>query len=183
MLGKENKKALFGSSFKIIAIIFVLINLFLLSGCYSKEKKYLDIIRKQAELYAVDPYLVLAVCRAESNFKVDAKSNRGAIGIMQLMPSTASWLAEEKLLLSYTESMLVNAEFNIKLGSYYLSYLSRIFQDTDWAIVAYNAGEGIALKWKSLGISKSSIPYYETQNYLYKVKKWIRKYQYLQLFN
>ena len=65
MLRRKDKNSLSGFAFKVIAIAVVLILPVLLSGCYLKEKKYLDIIIKHSQDYCQSPYLVLAICKTE----------------------------------------------------------------------------------------------------------------------
>ena len=183
MLRRKDKNSLSGFAFKVIAIAVVLILPVFFSGCYLKEKKYLDIIIKHSQDYCQSPYLVLAICKTESNFQPSAKSPKGAKGIMQLLPSTAKWLAEDKLDIPYTEKMLFNANYCIHLGVYYLSYLYNTFSNLQWVIVAYNAGEGTTKNWIEQNIRPQDVPYPETREYLRKVESWMKKYQQAKLFN
>ena len=82
----------------------------------------------------------------ESGFKPMAKSGKGARGLMQLMPSTAEWIANKNGI-AYSEELLVNAEYNLELGCAYLSYLSSRFDGKRNIAAAYNAGEGDVRKW------------------------------------
>ena len=127
---------------------------------------YQDFINKTADNYNVDSALVAAVIMVESGYKTNAKSKRGAIGLMQLMPSTASWCSQ-KMGIDFDEKDLYDAQINITIGCYYLSYLSKRFTLLDDVIAAYNAGEGNVLKWKREGID---IPFPETICYIKKVK-------------
>ena len=144
--------------------------------------KYKNEIRVYSAEYNIDTSLVASVICNESSFDENSKSIKGAIGLMQLMPSTAQWLCE-KLGEEYDEQKLYSPEFNIKLGTYYLQYLTNKFEDTDTAIVAYNAGEGTVNTWlknqeySSDGKTLQKIPYQETSNYLTKVKRTVRFYK------
>lgn len=144
--------------------------------------KYKNEIKTYSNEYNIETSLVASVICNESSFDENSKSKKGAIGLMQLMPSTAKWLCE-KLGEEYDEQKLYTPEFNIKLGTYYLQYLKNKFEDTDTAIAAYNAGEGIVAAWlKNQEYSKDgktlkSIPYQETSNYLTKVKRTVRFYK------
>jgi len=72
----------------------VIIFLFIISFLYeSYPLKYYDIVRKKSELF--DPLLVISVMYVESNFKEDAVSPKGAIGLMQIMPATADWISKK----------------------------------------------------------------------------------------
>gem|GEM_PF-726533 len=96
----------------------------------------------------VDPYLVLAVMREESHFRSRAVSPSDARGLMQLLPSTARWIAEDRLGISFDPDRLFQPDFNIRLGTWYLGYLTGQFPGgTAWAIAAYNGGQGNIRRW------------------------------------
>jgi soluble lytic murein transglycosylase-like protein len=89
--------------------------------------------------YAVDYRLVLAVMDAESNFRHDVVSDAGAIGIMQVMPVVARTFSQE-VGIPYERDVLHNPHANVRFGVYYLSWLSRHY-DNDYAILyASNVG-------------------------------------------
>ena len=90
---------------------------------------------------------------------------------MQLMPSTAEWLAGE-LNEQYSEDKIFDPEFNIKIGIFYLSYLQQSFEG-DYVLAAYNAGEGNVKRWIEVG---GEIKFAETRNYINKVNKIKRLY-------
>lgn len=141
---------------------------------YCYPMKYKAEITSLSKQYNVSPAIVASVANVESGFNQAAVSNKGAIGIMQLMPSTAKWLAE-KAGVEYSEEGLKNAEYNLTLGSFYLSFLIKMFGDEKVAICAYNAGQGNVSTWLSdERYSKDrktliEIPFEETKNYLFKV--------------
>lgn len=143
---------------------------------YFYPLKYKDSIIKYGEIYGVEAGIIASVANVESGFNEDAKSNKGAIGIMQLLPNTAKWVAE-KIDEDYSEEMLFSGEYNIKLGTYYLSYLLTQFHDSKVALCAYNAGEGNVKTWlknkefSSEGVSLNKIPFKETENYLNRILK------------
>lgn len=154
-------------------------------GCfyaYFYPMKYYEEIVDVSQKYDIDGALVASIANVESNFKNDAKSNKGAIGIMQIMPSTAEWIAS-KLNKEYAEEMLYEPSYNIELGAYYLSYLIDSFGDEKLVICAYNAGQGNVSNWlankeySSDGKSLNKIPFKETENYLNKVAKNYRYYK------
>ena len=104
-------------------------------------RKYGPIIRKYSEKYDLDWRLVVAVIRQESSFRPDAKSRKGAYGLMQIMPGTQAELAK-KLRVPEARSPY----YNIKAGMYHLHSLSRYFEEApgkdrrSLALAAYNAG-------------------------------------------
>jgi len=133
------------------------------------------------EKYGVSPALVASIIFAESSFRTDAKSNRGAVGLMQLLPSTAEWLCARQGE-SFSEEMLTNPLYNIELGTYYLSYLFEKFENETAVLAAYNAGEGNVRLWllnttySADGEGLTTTPYKETNEYIKKVKKAERRY-------
>ncbi|MBR2988654.1 MAG: lytic transglycosylase domain-containing protein, partial [Clostridia bacterium] len=123
--------------------------------------RYESEIETACKTYDVDKSLVTAIIKCESSFNEQAKSNKGAIGLMQLMPSSAKWCAQ-KLGIEYSDEMLYNPRYNINMGVYYLSYLLDKF-DLNYAICAYNAGEGNVSKWLN---GDGQIKFPETRAYL-----------------
>lgn len=110
---------------------------------------YVAEIRESAARYRLNPYMVIAVIRSESSFRPDAESAAGALGLMQIMPSTGAWIAEEQGLAGeYEEAWLLAPEKNVELGCWYLRYLADLFDgDFQKMICAYNAGQGNVAKW------------------------------------
>ena len=171
--------------------------------------QYETYVEKYSEENNLDKYLVYAVIKVESNFKPEATSSAGAIGLMQLMEETA---VERLNVISYNENSsnennLLNAasineetdssepdnndlydpETNIKIGTSYLAYLIELYDgNIVLALTAYNAGLGNVEKWIKDGIIKAdgsdieNIPYKETENY---VRKILSSYQmYLKIY-
>lgn len=118
---------------------------------------YAAMIRSAARRYDVDPRLVHAVIRAESNFRPRARSGRGARGLMQLMPATAARYGWKSGREDLSEPAL-----NIRIGAAYLRDLLKMFpEDPLLALAAYNAGEGAVQRH-----GRRIPPYRETQNYV-----------------
>lgn len=137
-----------------------------------RERAVLPLINAAAEEFDVPRAMILAVIRAESDFKADALSRVGAKGLMQLMPDTFAWLCGA-LDEPHAASDITDPETNIRFGSYYLSYLFGKFGSWRVALAAYNAGEGRVTQWladpalSSNGILRR-IPYPETAAYVKK---------------
>lgn len=158
---------------KFIIKLFIIIFLVELVYLYFMPKKYDDIIDKYSTEYNVDRSLVKAVIFKESRFKETAVSSKGAIGLMQLMPSTALWLMNK---LKIEDYKIESADNNIRLGTYYLSYLMNLMDsDEEHALLAYNAGPENAKRWvNSEGYSKEDMDNYvdfnETRKYVREIK-------------
>ncbi len=142
---------------------------------------YAPEVRTGASEYALDPYLVLAVIHTESRGNAAAVSPKGAVGLMQIMPATGSWIAEKLDLADYTQEALSNADLNIRMGCWYLRYLLDKYENETSALAAYNAGPGNVDKW--LGDERYSkdgalteIPFQETANYVVRVRSAYAKY-------
>ena len=143
---------------------------------------YKDKVNTYAAEYGVDPLLVTALIKAESNFNKSAKSVTGAVGLMQLMPATAEEIAKELNYKDFKQSDLENPDVNIRFGIYYLSQLQKEFNNNILALAAYNAGRGNVRQWyrmnPMLEVETSDIPYKETREYVsdvlsnYKWLKW-----------
>ncbi|HAE88850.1 MAG TPA: lytic transglycosylase [Clostridiales bacterium] len=127
--------------------------------------------------YGVKSSVVFAVAEVESHFNPKAKSKVGAIGIMQLMPKTASWIAQNLSIEEFKEEDLYDAQTNIRFGVWYLSYLYIVFEE-DWQVfAAYNAGEGAVKDWiEDKNFKKEDIPYSETAFYVKKVERAVKRY-------
>jgi soluble lytic murein transglycosylase len=114
--------------------------------------------------------LVIGLIRQESRFESQIVSSAGAIGLMQIMPDTGSWIAGKKGVVNYS---LNNPEQNIEFGTWYLDYTHREFgNNTMLAVASYNAGPGRVRQWvNSFGLSDPDefvqrIPYDETRGYV-----------------
>lgn len=124
----------------------------------------------------VDPWLVAAVIRAESGFRPDVVSQRGAVGLMQVLPGTAGWIRGQ----TGIRGALTAPAANIALGTWYLSYLlARYHGDDTLALAAYNGGPHVVDDWLKAGVLSPSsppakIPYTETREFVTRVL-WLRR--------
>lgn len=148
--------------------------------------QYIDQIKTYSRQYDVDPYLVMSVIKAESNFELDAVSHKQAQGLMQLTPSTARWLAERLGLENFSAEEMHNPDMNIRLGCYYISYLDNMYEgNIKCALAAYNAGCGTVDQWlenekySKDGETLFKIPYRETEQYVNKVLTYRKIYRIL----
>ena len=145
-------------------------------------KTYSQYVSKYSKEYNVDPLLIYAVIKVESNFDKNVVSNSNAKGVMQLMDSTAGEVASNIMAdTTFDSSMLFDPETNIKIGTKYLSELLEKYKGNYYlALAAYNAGIGNVDKWIEQGIIRKdgsdieNIPYKETNNY---VRKIVRDYE------
>lgn len=120
---------------------------------------YQSTIQQAASISDVDPLLVASVIRVESKFQKGDVSHAGAIGLMQLMPKTAVWIASQMQqsgeagrygITSSSADYLAVPQTNIRLGSWYLNYLYQTFNGNQVAaIAAYNAGPKRVQQWLS----------------------------------
>ncbi len=158
---------------KFIIKLFILIIVAELVYLHFIPRKYDKIIDNYSAQYGVDRSLVKAVIFKESRFKETAVSSKGAIGLMQLMPSTALWLMNK---LKIEDYKIESPQNNIRLGTYYLSYLMSIMdEDEEHALLAYNAGPENAKRWiNAEGYNKQDMDNYvdfnETRKYVREIK-------------
>ena len=136
---------------------------------------YRSYIETSAAQQRADPFLVAAVIKHESKFQSTARSDGGAVGLMQLMPQTAAWIAGQ-LGEPFTEDYLYDPALNIRYGVWYLAELEREFGGNDiLALAAYNAGRGNVRDWMERSHwtyqfdEIDAIPYPETRLYVRRV--------------
>ncbi len=138
--------------------------------------------KKEDTAGSVDPYLVAAVIREESAFDPNAVSRAGAMGLMQLLPSTANWVAARMGLTSYRPEMITDHDTNLRLGAWYLAHLIERFNGNFvFAIAAYNAGPEAVGRWANESASNmdefiESVPFSETRFYTKRVLRSYHEY-------
>ncbi len=106
----------------------------------SKARKLARVIIEECDSYQIDPSLILAIIQVESSFSPRAVSHKGAIGLMQVMPSTAEYLAEKLGISISGKNELHDPFLNVRLGIYYLSLLVDRFDNIEDALFAYYYG-------------------------------------------
>ena len=139
---------------------------------YEIAINYSELFVDEADKYTnVDFVLLISIASQESAFKYKVQSPVGAKGLMQIMPMTAMDMCEY-LRMTYADSMLFDAKYNIRLGARYINQLMiRFDNDTAAAIAAYNGGEGAGAKYKA------GLPIFEeTQKYIPAVLGYKKKY-------
>ncbi|MFC5471852.1 lytic transglycosylase domain-containing protein [Cohnella suwonensis] len=168
-------------------ILIVLCVLFVQSDWLGKwiyPIKYTDEIKQNASYYDLDPLLIAAIIRVESNYKANAVSPKGAVGIMQLMPDTAEWILEKDDFGDMTvKDAGSDANAGIRLGAWYVKELTRQFDGSlAVSLAAYNAGPGKVRQWLDKGVwdgqeqTVRDIPYGETRHYVQRVMYYYKKY-------
>lgn len=178
----------FFKKFAALSFVLCLIIYFALNFPTTQRKilypfPYREKIEKFAARYQVDRFLAISVMKVESNFRDKACSQSGAVGLMQIMPETANWIAyclDEE---APSQKKLHDSDTNIRYGIWYLAELEDEFFGNDiLALAAYNAGRGNVHHWiEENGWKKNfsdvdAIPYTETRNYVKRVLQCREKY-------
>lgn len=165
------------------SICLIIFFSFLLSCFYGffYPIKYKEEIIYASNNFHVSPAIIASVINVESGYNKDRISAKGAIGLMQILPSTGEEIAK-KLGREFNEEMLYNPGVNVEFGTFYLSYLLDYFNNFDLAICAYNAGMGNVKDWmKNEEYVKDGdlikIPFKETADYHNKILKNLRYYK------
>lgn len=161
--------------FFVLGFLGVFLLIAILSPKYPFSNK--QSILKYSKEFNLKPEFVAAVIFSESGFNEKALSSKGAMGLMQLLPSTASEIASKLQFSDFNEEDLFNPDVNILFGCYYLRYLFNKYQNMEVVLAAYNAGMGVVNKWLSQtefsddGEILKAFPYPQTENYIKKVFK------------
>jgi len=144
----KNKKKSRGP---IILLILFLILLFLNIEQIGRKVypfPYREQVSYYAGIYQVNPYLIAAIIKTESNFKKNAVSQSGARGLMQIMPETGQWIAKQTGEHNFDPDRLFDPETSIRLGTWYVADLQKEFhRDPILVLAAYNGGRGNVREW------------------------------------
>ena len=171
--------------FKVVIFILVIVGI-IKSIPYVTEylfpSQYERQVEKCSEEYGVDKNLIMAIIKAESNFRKDAVSTKGAKGLMQIMDETGKWCADK---IEIPEPDLCDVETNIRIGTFYISHLLEMYEGNEkTAVAAYNAGYGNVDKWladekhSKNGKDLNLVPFPETQKYIKKVMLYKKVYDF-----
>ena len=144
-------------------------------------KNYSEYVEKYSEMYKVPEAICYSVIKCESGFDSAAVSPSGAIGLMQLMPSTFEYLSS-LLKEEHETGLLYDPETNIRFGIFYLSVLYERFGEWETAFAAYNCGPTRVQGWIDSGMADedgklTEIPIGETKTYVKRVNAAIEKYE------
>jgi soluble lytic murein transglycosylase len=156
------------------------------------QKKYLypfpyqGTVFRYAVEHQLDPFLIAGMIRTESKFIPEARSPKGALGLMQVMPETGQWVAGQLKYPDYSPGVLTDPEVNIRFGVWYLASLKREFQGNEiLMLAAYNGGRGNVRQWMGqFGWTAAfaeieQIPFRETREYVVKVLRDKERYRQL----
>ena len=204
---RSRRKSNHGVAILIILAISILLGFVIDYGITFLQKqyypiKYSEFVEKYSKEYNVPEAIIYAVIKAESNFKSDAVSHSGAVGLMQLMPTTFQDITTNFLYENLDIGMRYDPETNIKYGVYYLSWIYTNFaHDWETAVAAYNAGVGIVFgrtdsetgeyvpgwlenpEYSDDGVTLKKIPFKETKNYVKKISRASEMYEELYSIN
>ena len=134
--------------------------------------------------YDLDPHLIMGIIWVESKFIPEATSNKNAKGLMQIVPNTGKWIADQIGVEEYKDESLYDPETNIRFGCWYFAYLLEFFDgDEDLALASNNGGMGNVMKWlKDIRYSDDGrhlkrIQFKETSDYLERVENAYKQYK------
>jgi len=171
---ERTKRILVGWSLAALAVLALV---FVYSGAawiWFRPVLHKPLINKYAGMYRCDPLWVMSIIKVESGFMPGALSHRGAVGLMQLLPSTAKDIAPEVGIQILNDDDLKDPDTNLHLGVYYLSKLEQQYPDDEIAVLAaYNAGPGVTADWRrgKPTLETNDIPYPETRKFVKSVER------------
>lgn len=165
-----------------ILMTFSVVSYFSLNYPLKYEKEIIYFSNK----YNLDENLVKSLINVESSYRENALSTSNAMGLMQIMPTTAIEVAQKLKIEDFNVFKLYNKDINLEIGCYYLSYLILLFNNNTLnALCAYNAGLSNVKRWLANesfskdGVNLDIIPFFETKNYIDKINKNYKIYKYI----
>lgn len=179
--------------FPIAVLLMVIgISIAMLFAHARRQNRFAPIIKVAGFDYGLDPLLVKAVIKRESNFKPRAKGSKGEIGLMQVTPTVGREFAEENEIKDFTPDDLFDPGFNVRVGCWYLGKAMRRYRDfsdpVPFALAQYNAGASNVNRWlkktKDRGNSRqflSAITYPGTRKYVNAITRRYRRYKFFSL--
>lgn len=139
---------------------------------------HLEVVEKYAHKNNLKVTMAYSVIKAESGFRPEVVSHKGAVGLMQITEKTGQWIADQLDMKGYSTQSLKEPEINIQFGCWYMAYLLGQFKgNNELALAAYNAGEGTIRKWVESGEIEwegnkiKALPYPETEKYLLRINR------------
>jgi soluble lytic murein transglycosylase len=147
-------------------------------------KAWWDTIKTESVKNNLDPYLVVSLIRQESEFNPSVVSYANAYGLMQLLPSVGKAMAKEEGISHFQTFQLLDPEMNIRLGCRYLrEMLDKVGGVPEYALAAYNAGDGRVIDWQAAGPYSGidefveSIPFTQTREYVEGILRYEETYR------
>lgn len=168
-----------------VALVLALATLLFVRGPDEWQRRYYplshaDEISASAKRHQVNPYLVAAVINAESSFEAETVSSAGAVGLMQVLPSTAQELARRGAVdpEAFPPARLEEPTVNIEYGTAYIRYLVERYHEIEAALAAYNAGLSNADRWVAEGGNiRDAIEFPETRHFVLRVVRGRDRYE------
>ena len=172
----------------LAAAVIFLAAAFLPAARFFYPLEYKDLILEHAKRHELDPALLAAIVYEESKFSPMSRSRAGAVGLMQLMPETASWAGAE-IGRPELAARLTEPAANLAIGSWYFHYLLARYHNTAFALAAYNGGQRNLDKWLAQNNGRAQdqvidrIPFAETRAFVRRAQRsrWIYGWLYPEL--
>jgi soluble lytic murein transglycosylase len=146
-------------------------------------RSYWQALKQDAQANGLDPYLVAALIRQESEFNPGAISHANAYGLMQILPPVGKDLAKEAKVRPFSAVRLLEPETNIRLGTRYFKDMVDSTGGVEYALAAYNAGSNRVSDWRNAGQFRDvaewveSIPFTETREYVQAIVRNVAVYK------
>jgi soluble lytic murein transglycosylase len=168
-----------------VVVVLAIVAFLFLRGPAVWQRQYYqlehqELIAESATRHRISPFLVASVIEAESDWVPSAQSAVGAVGLMQVMPSTADELARRGRVdgARFPADRLSDPAVNIEYGTAYLRYLVERYHEVETALAAYNAGLANADLWSAKGGDiRERIEFPATKHFVLKVSRGKDRYE------